>query len=118
MKQKLKSVLFKTSTTLSVIAFMLLGYLLGSLNDGNQSNRIALGSLILALFAIRIATLIKKVDRRSLLREFYQWMFELSVILMLAAYQQTDPVYFAVFMGMALVILVLLFLVVFSKLFS
>lgn len=119
MQKKLYNFLYESSFSLSVVAFLLLGFLLGSLDENNDHSKIlTLSVVIIILFSIRLLALIAKSDRNALFVQFYQWMFEASVIFIFAAFQQSKPVLFAVFLMVAVALLLVLFLIVFSKVVS
>ncbi len=119
MKKNVKNILIEGSASLSPIAFLLSGIFFGSLDsESNRTYLVTLIIVILFLFTVRVFILILQKSRRAAFLQFYQWMFEGSIVSAFSGFQQSHPVYCAVLLLLSILLLLSLFLIVFSKLFG
>jgi hypothetical protein len=119
MNKKLFIIFQESSASLSVFAFLLMGILLGSFNgNADISRSIAICSIIILLLVFRTLILIGQKNRNVLLKQFYQWLFESALIMAYSSFQQLNPVFFAVLLILSVLIMLYLFLIVFTKLIS
>lgn len=115
MTKTTRATLVQFGSSLNVLAFLSLGLLIGQLNQ-NTKTVLVLAFVTALLFASRLMILIATSESSAVIQQFRDWLFEAGIVFIAASFQQAMPVLIAVLLVLGVIMLLLWFLFVMSKL--